>query len=98
LTCLRVGHTIVLATAVVRRREEKTVARQAGAVLGILFLAHAQSTQRGSKLVGTGAVGAASQGTSVAISTDRNPGIVGGYTDNSNAGAVWVYTRSEGSS
>jgi hypothetical protein len=34
----------------------------------------------------------------VAISTDRNPGIVGGYTDNSNAGAVWVYTRSEGSS
>jgi hypothetical protein len=67
------------------------VARQAGAVLGILFLAHAQSTQRGSKLVGTGAVGAASQGTSVAISTDGNTAIVGGWGDNSNAGAAWVF-------
>jgi hypothetical protein len=92
------GHTIVLATAVVRWREENTVARQAGAVHGILFLAQAQSTQRGSRLVGTGAVGAAWQGEAVAISTDGNTAIVGGYTDNSNAGAVWMTTRSEGSS
>jgi hypothetical protein len=53
-------------------------------------------TQQGSKLVGTGAVGNASQGVSVALSADGNTAIVGGYTDNSNAGAAWVYTRSGG--
>ena len=53
-------------------------------------------TQQGSKLVGTGAVGAAYQGTSVALSADGNTAIVGGYRDNSGAGAVWIYTRSGG--
>jgi len=51
-------------------------------------------TQQGSKLVGTGAVGASSQGTSVSLSADGNTAVVGGYLDNSNAGAAWVYTRS----
>jgi hypothetical protein len=77
------------------------VARQAGAVLGSLFLAHAaaaQLTQQGSKLVGTGAIGAAWQGESLAISTDGNTTFVGGHAGDSNAGTVWVYTRSEGSS
>ena len=54
-------------------------------------------TQQGSKLVGTGAIGtAAQQGNSVSISSDGNTAIVGGYNDNSSAGAVWVYTRSGG--
>ncbi|MBW8049282.1 MAG: T9SS type A sorting domain-containing protein [Cytophagales bacterium] len=53
-------------------------------------------TQQGSKLVGTGAVGAAQQGTSVSISSDGNTAIVGGYGDNSAIGAAWVYTRSGG--
>jgi hypothetical protein len=53
-------------------------------------------TQQGSKLVGTGAVGNAYQGISVALSGDGNTAIVGGYLDNSNAGAAWVYTRSNG--
>ena len=53
-------------------------------------------TQQGSKLVGTGAVGAAEQGISVALSADGNTAIVGGPDDNSNAGAAWVYTRSGG--
>jgi len=53
-------------------------------------------TQQGSKLVGTGAIGSAYQGTSVAISSDGNTAIVGGFFDNSNAGAAWVYTRSAG--
>ncbi|MBW8049810.1 MAG: T9SS type A sorting domain-containing protein [Cytophagales bacterium] len=53
-------------------------------------------TQQGSKLVGTGAAGAAFQGISVSISSDGNTAIVGGYQDNSAAGAVWVYTRSGG--
>jgi hypothetical protein len=53
-------------------------------------------TQQGSKLVGTGAVGAARQGQSVSISSDGNTAIVGGPGDNSSAGAVWVFTRSGG--
>ena len=39
-------------------------------------------TQQGSKLVGTGAVGSAHQGISVALSADGNTAIVGGTTDN----------------
>ena len=53
-------------------------------------------TQQGSKLVGTGAVGNAGQGISVALSADGNTAIVGGSGDNSDTGAAWVYTRSGG--
>jgi len=53
-------------------------------------------TQQGNKLVGTGAVGPASQGTSVSLSSDGNTAIVGGLFDNNGAGAAWVYTRSGG--
>ena len=53
-------------------------------------------TQQGLKLLGTGATGAAYQGASVAVSADGNTAVVGGPTDNSNAGAAWVYTRSSG--
>jgi hypothetical protein len=58
--------------------------------------AQAQFTQQGPKLVGTDAVGAAEQGQSVSLSGDGHTAIVGGPTDNGNAGAVWVYTRSDG--
>ncbi len=51
-------------------------------------------TQQGSKLVGTSSIGAAQQGRSVSLSADGNTAIVGGYQDNSNAGAAWIYTRS----
>ena len=54
-------------------------------------------SQQGSKLVGTGAVGSANQGYGVAISSDGNTAIVGGYGDNNQAGAAWVYTRSPSS-
>ena len=50
-----------------------------------------------SKLFGTGAIGSASQGFSVALSSDGNTAIVGGIGDNTNAGAVWIFTRSGGS-
>jgi hypothetical protein len=73
--------------------------RHAGAVLGMLALAHAaaaQFTQQGSKLVGSDAAGGAAQGESVAISADGNTAIVGGPNDNSNAGAAWVFTRGWG--
>ena len=53
-------------------------------------------TQQGSKLVGTGAVGNAGQGSSVALSDDGNTAIVGGLADNLSTGAAWVFTRSGG--
>ena len=53
-------------------------------------------TQQGSKLSGSDHVGAAQQGTSVALSGDGNTAIVGGPADNSSLGAAWVYTRSAG--
>src|ERR1035438_118861 len=56
-------------------------------------------TQQSGNLVGTGAVGAADQGSSVALSSDGNTAIVGGSRDNTSAGAAgaaWVYTRSGG--
>jgi hypothetical protein len=48
-------------------------------------------TQQGSKLVGSAATGAAQQGMSVSLY--KNTLIVGGPSDNSNVGAVWVYIR-----
>jgi hypothetical protein len=82
---------------------EKTMVRQAGAVVGLLFLAHAavaHAGQQGSKLVGGGAVGRAEQGWSVAISGDGTTAIVGGpfdkYSDGAADGAAWVFTGSSG--
>ncbi len=53
-------------------------------------------SEEGSKLVGSGAVGAAQQGSSVAISADGNTAIVGGCADNSWVGAAWMFSRSLG--
>jgi hypothetical protein len=52
--------------------------------------------QQGNKLVGTGNVGPPIQGFFSSLSADGNTAIVGGYADNTNAGAAWVYTRSGG--
>jgi hypothetical protein len=51
-------------------------------------------TQQGTKLVGTGNTGAAMQGNAVAMSSDGNTVASGGYADDSNQGAVWIFTRS----
>jgi hypothetical protein len=51
-------------------------------------------TQQGKKLIGTGAGGNARQGMSVALSSDGNTAIVGGWSDNGRTGAAWVFTRS----
>jgi hypothetical protein len=53
-------------------------------------------TQQGTKLIGTGAIGNAELGQSVAISADGNTIIAGGPYDNSNQGAAWVFTRTAG--
>jgi len=49
--------------------------------------------QQHSKLVGTGAVGKAIQGSSVALSSDGNTALIGGQWDNHNYGAVWIFIR-----
>ncbi len=75
------------------------MAGRAGAILGVLFLAHvaaAQFVQQGSNLGGTGAGGATEQGWAVAISGDGATAVVGGAFDDANAGAAWVYSRSGG--
>jgi len=53
-------------------------------------------SQQGSKLVGSGAIGYAAQGSSVSISADGNTAIVGGYFDNYGEGAAWIFTRTNG--
>jgi hypothetical protein len=45
------------------------------------------------KLVGTGAVGRANEGFSVSFSGNGHIAMVGGPSDNSGAGAVWVYAE-----
>ena len=53
-------------------------------------------TQQGRKMIGTGAVGAAKQGHSVALSADGNTAMVGGPYDHSETGAAWIYTHGGG--
>ena len=70
-----------------------------GILLSSIFspnLIRAQFTQQGSKLVGTGALGNAEQGFSVALSADGNTAIMGGDFDNGFLGAAWVHTRTGG--
>jgi len=50
-------------------------------------------TQQSLQQVGSGAAGAAQQGTSVAISGDGSTAIVGGPQDASGAGAAWIFTQ-----
>ena len=54
----------------------------------------AQFTQPGSRFSGTGAVGGANQGTSLALSADGSTAIEGGPLDNSGVGAAWIFTVS----
>jgi FG-GAP repeat len=59
--------------------------------------AQAQFNQQ-AKLVGTGFLGhgVIVQGSSVSLSNDGTTAIVGGYQDNNNLGAAWVFTREAG--
>jgi IPT/TIG domain len=53
-------------------------------------------SQQGGKLVGSGEVGEAYTGTSVALSGDGNTALIGGFFDNSGVGAAWMFVRSSG--
>ena len=48
-------------------------------------------SQEGSKLVGSGTVGNAYQGSSVALSHDGSTALIGGWEDNGYTGAAWVF-------
>jgi hypothetical protein len=50
-------------------------------------------SQQGAKLVGTGAVDPADQGTSVAVSGDGSTVVQGGDSDNNYVGAAWVFVN-----
>ena len=52
-------------------------------------------SQQGNKLVVTNAIGSSRFGISVDLSSDGNTAIIGGHTDNANAGAAWIFTRSD---
>jgi hypothetical protein len=60
----------------------------------IFTRAGATWSQQGTKLVGTGDTGSARQGWSCALSADGNTLATGGYSDDSNVGATWIFTRS----
>ncbi len=49
---------------------------------------------QGSLIYGTGESGSSGQGKSVSMSDDGNTIAVGGWLDNSQIGAVWIFTRS----
>jgi hypothetical protein len=51
-------------------------------------------SQQGEKLTGTGEVGQAEFGRSVTLSADGGTALIGGWSDNSNEGAAWIFTRS----
>jgi RHS repeat-associated protein len=53
-------------------------------------------TQQGSKITATGETGDGAYGSSVAVAGEGNVGLVGGPNDNTNVGAAWVLTRSNG--
>ena len=72
------------------------LALMSAALVGGAPPAAAQFAQQGNKLVGSGAVGNAGQGISVALSGDGGTAIVGGDGDDSSAGAAWVFTRGNG--
>jgi hypothetical protein len=51
-------------------------------------------TQQGSKLTGSGEVGEAKFGSSVALDSKGETALIGGPSDNGATGAAWVFTRS----
>ncbi|MEI7662275.1 MAG: hypothetical protein WCK34_08760, partial [Bacteroidota bacterium] len=56
----------------------------------------AQFAQQGSKIFGSGGDASSFQGSSVAISSDGNTAVVGGIYDNTQQGAIWIFTRNGG--
>jgi RHS repeat-associated protein len=62
----------------------------------VFTLSEGKWTQQGSKLTGGEETGKGDFGTNAALSSNGNTALIGGLGDNTNAGAAWVFTRSEG--
>jgi hypothetical protein len=58
-----------------------------------IFVRNGTTWTQQDKLIGTGTIGGAGQGYSVALSADGNTAIVGGWVDNDFVGAAWVFVR-----
>jgi hypothetical protein len=90
----RQGSSVALSsdgnTAIVGGKEDNG---DAGAAWVYIRNGNGVWTQQGAKLVGSGAVGPARQGVSVALAGDGNTALVGGDGDSGNAGATWVFRR-----
>ncbi len=70
--------------------------RDDGSIGAAWVFTHSGSTwaQQGEKLTGTGETGQGEFGGSVALSADGDTALIGGWGDNGNEGAAWVFTRS----
>ena len=69
-------------------------AEAGGSGAGWVFVRSAGTwTQRGTKLTGAGATGAATFGTAVAVAGDGATVMAGGPADNASTGALWVFAR-----
>ena len=77
----------------IKSRQYQASVLLCAALLISLQPALAQFVQQGPKLVGTGAVGRASQGTSVALSGNGDTALIGGPGDDRSMGAVWVFVK-----
>jgi hypothetical protein len=55
-----------------------------------------QNYNQNTKLIGTGNLSTSSQGNSVSLSSDGTIMAIGGYTDNSNIGATWIFQNIAG--
>jgi hypothetical protein len=64
-----------------------------GTLICVAQPASAQFVQQGPELVGTGAY---AFGTSIALSTDGNTAVVGGFGSSQTFGVAWVFNRSSG--
>jgi hypothetical protein len=69
-------------------------ARHGAGAAWVFDRAGAVWSQQGEMLTGAGEVGAGQFGASVALSSDGDTAIVGGYGDDGGAGAAWVFTSS----
>src|SRR5271169_6472408 len=94
--CVGIGRRQVFSSYVTSRLFSISVLLCAALLVYTSPPAAAQFTQQGSGLIGTGTVGSSYQGSGVGISPDGNTLVVGGFQDNSGAGATWVFTRSGG--
>jgi hypothetical protein len=79
-------------TALIGGINDETGGKQVGAAW-VFTRSGSTWTQQGGKLTGAGETPGGRFGKSVALSSDGDTALIGGYFDNNSAGAAWVFTR-----